>query len=185
MPKKRLWVIVGGTVTLVAVAAVAYFVGKHTRPPTPDNNRFVRVVPPAERQRRTEEIPPTQPPLFYQYSQTTSHETLATLVGRCSACNGRGFFGDPTTCPVCGGAGKVIGVRIVGYVGGIPVYQRDNAPTLCPYCRGYGFFLPSFGRCETCGGRITGDWLDYWRQLARQHWLTTSGGRYAEVNMTP
>jgi hypothetical protein len=184
MPKKRLLAIVGGTFTLVAVAAVAYFVGKHTRSPAIDTNRFVRVVPPAERQRRTEGTPPTQPPP-YQYPQTTSHETLATLVGRCSACNGRGFFSDPTICPVCGGAGKVIGVRIVGYVGGIPIYQRDNAPTLCPYCRGYGFFLPSFGRCETCGGRTTGDWLDYWQQLARQHWLTTSGGRYAEINMTP
>jgi hypothetical protein len=52
MSKKHLWVVGGGTIILVAVAAIAHLVGKHTRPPATETNRFVRVIPLAERQRK-------------------------------------------------------------------------------------------------------------------------------------
>jgi uncharacterized OB-fold protein len=180
--KKQVWLAIGGAAVLLLVSVVSYLVGKHAQPKQPRQPKAEVTSsfgPEAVNQQ------PTQvPQRVYINSQPTYREP-STLMGRCPACQGRGYFSDPTICPVCGGAGEVIGVRVVAYVGGIPVYQRDNAPTTCAVCGGYGFLLPTYGRCETCGGRTTGDWIEYWKQRARQYWWTYYGGRYKEVNMTP
>ncbi len=178
--KKQVWLAIGGAAVLLLVAGVSYFLGKHAQlkqPRQPKTETKSYFGPEAVNQ---------QPTSLKGIMWTAgTYREPSTLMGRCPACQGRGFFNDPTICPVCGGAGEVIGVRVIGYVGGLPIYQRDSAPTTCSACKGYGFHLPAYGRCETCGGRITGDWLEYWRQWARQYWLTYYGGRYKVVNMTP
>jgi hypothetical protein len=183
MKKKLVWLEVGAIVILIAIAVVAYIKDRrsHTNPPN---------LKPSTASIETPETVSPQPQVSPQPAPTyinpqPTYREPSTLMGRCPACHGRGYFNDPTICPVCSGAGKVIGVRVVAYVGGIPVYERDNVPTICSRCGGYGFRLPTYGRCETCGGRTTGDWIEYWKQQARQYWMVYNGGRYNEVNLTP
>lgn len=117
--KKHLWLAIGGIAILIAVATIAY---------------------------------------------------LAVLTGRCPTCGGRGYLNNPIYCFACLGAGKVIIVRHAGYMGRIPIYQRSN-PTTCPICNGAGFILSR--PCPTCGGKMTSKWREYWKQQARQFFLST------------
>lgn len=180
--KKQVRLAIGGAAVLLLVASISYILGKHAQPKQlrqPKAEVTISFGPEAVNQQ-----PAQASQQVYVNPQPTFREP-STLMGRCPACGGRGYFNDPTICPVCGGAGEVIGVRVVAYVGGIPVYERDSAPTTCVNCSGYGFLLPNYGRCETCGGRTTGDWIEYWKRWARQYWLAYYGGRYKVVNMTP
>jgi len=140
------------------------------------DNRHPAVAPQPQTQRQ----PQTQVPAYQQQVVPAFTNRLV-----CPACQGRGFFSDPIICPVCYGAGKVIAVRRIGYAGGIPVYQRDQTPAACPHCGGYGFLLPTTGRCETCGGKTLSEYFNQWQMQAKQVWLSVTGGRYAEINATP
>ncbi|MFA0783703.1 hypothetical protein [Fervidibacter sacchari] len=141
------------------------------------DNRHPAVAPqPQKTQRQLQ----TQVPVYQQQVVPAFTNRLV-----CPACQGRGFFSDPIVCPICYGAGKVIAVRCIGYAGGIPVYQRDQTPTTCPHCGGYGFLLPTTGRCETCGGKTLSEYFNQWQMQAKQAWLAMTGGRYAEINATP
>jgi uncharacterized OB-fold protein len=179
--KKSAWLAFGEVVGLLLLVAIAsYLAGKYVeskQPRQPKTEPKAYFGPEAVNQQSTQ-----APQQVYVNPQPTYREP-STLMGRCPACQGRGYFNDPTICSECGGAGEVIGVRVVAYIGGIPVYQRDSAPTTCSKCGGRGFHPPTYGRCETCGGRTTGDWIEYWRRWARQYWLTYYGGQYKEVIM--
>jgi hypothetical protein len=161
--KKRSWLVVGGVAILVAVAAIAYHMGKRAR--LSDIDVVVTVEEPQSQMPKTQSSYPTQ---TYSYQQPQT-----TRTNRCPTCGGRGYLindNGPPICRHCGGAGKVIIVRVTGYIGNIPVYQRDNAPSTCPACEGYGVSLDSYSPCPTCGGKVTEDWAEYWKQQARQIW---------------
>ena len=187
MKKRLIWFEVGATAVLIALAVVTYIVSDKRRHAEPHNLKPATTtsIETPETVSPQPQVSPQQPSTPTYINPQPTYKEPSTLMGRCPACQGRGFFNDPTICIVCSGAGKIIGVRVVAYVGGIPVYERDNIPTTCPYCGGYGFHLPTYGKCETCGGRTTGDWIEYWRQWARQYWMVYNGGRYNEVNLTP
>jgi DnaJ-class molecular chaperone len=168
--KKHLWLAIGGIAILIAVATIAYLAGKRSRPSTHDDVEVTISV-------GTPENPMSGSPSAQTHARQ-QHQTV--LTGRCPTCGGRGYLDDPTYCVACFGAGKVIIVRRAGYMGRIPIYQRSN-PTTCPICNGDGFNLLPYSRpCPTCGGKMTSEWREYWKQQARQFFWSNWWSKWGE-----
>jgi hypothetical protein len=95
--KKSAWLAFGEVVGLLLLVAIAsYLAGKYVeskQPRQPKTEPKAYFGPEAVNQQ------PTQAPQQVYVNPQPTYREPSTLMGRCPACQGRGYFNDPTICP--------------------------------------------------------------------------------------